>query len=120
MRVNAVKQALAAGQVQLGTNFGNLRSQDVARILAAAGFHWAFVDCEHGGFDLETVQDICRIANYVGLAPIVRVGDLQYSLVARVLDVGAQGVIFPRIESPELLEKAASWTKFPPAGERGY
>jgi 2-keto-3-deoxy-L-rhamnonate aldolase RhmA len=120
MRKNAVKQALLEGKLQLGTGFGQLRSPDVARILAAAGFHWAFVDTEHGGFDLETVQDICRVAVLVGLSPIVRVADLQYSLVARSLDCGAQGIIFPRVESPELLERAVSWTKFPPVGVRGY
>ncbi len=89
-------------------------------MLAAAGFQWAFIDTEHGGFDLETVQDICRVSLMAGLSPIVRVGDLQYSLVARALDCGAQGVMFPRVESPELLERAVSWTKFPPAGVRGY
>jgi len=75
---------------------------------------------EHGGFDLETVQDICRVSNLVGLSPIVRVADLQYSLIARALDCGAQGIVFPRVESPELLERAISWTKFPPLGIRGY
>jgi 2-keto-3-deoxy-L-rhamnonate aldolase RhmA len=120
MRKNTVKQALAEGKVQFGTGFGQLRSADVPRILAAAGFHWAFIDTEHGGFDLETVQDICRVSNLVGFCPIVRVADMQYSLAARALDCGAQGIIFPRVESPELLEKAVSWTKFPPAGIRGY
>src|SRR5437773_10367332 len=120
MRPNHVKLALKAGQLQLGVNFGQLRSSEIPRLLVAAGFHWAFVDTEHGGFDLETVQDICRVSNLVGFCPIVRVGDMQYSLVARALDCGAQGIIFPRVESPELLEKAVSWTKFPPAGIRGY
>lgn len=120
MRINTVKKALAEGKVQLGTGFGQFRSQDVARILADAGFQWAFIDTEHGGFDLETVQDICRISVLVGLCPIVRVAELQYSLVARALDAGAQGIIFPRVESPDLLAKAVSWTKFPPAGVRGY
>jgi 2-dehydro-3-deoxyglucarate aldolase/4-hydroxy-2-oxoheptanedioate aldolase len=115
-----VKQALAEGKLQLGTGFGQLRSPEIPRILANAGFHWAFIDTEHGGFDLETVQDICRVSNMVGLSPIVRVADMQYSLVARALDCGAQGVIFPRVESTELLAKAISWTKFPPAGVRGY
>jgi 2-dehydro-3-deoxyglucarate aldolase/4-hydroxy-2-oxoheptanedioate aldolase len=92
----------------------------VLRTLAQAGFHWAFVDCEHGGFDLETVQDLCRIAPTYNFAPILRVADLQYSLVARYLDVGAQGIIFPRVESPELLERAISWCKFPPVGVRGF
>src|SRR4051795_12378834 len=120
MRKNLVKQALAEGKLQLGTGFGQLRSPEIPKILAAAGFHWAFIDTEHGGFDLETVQDVCRISVLVGLSPIVRVPDLQYSLVARSLDCGAQGIIFPRVESPELLERAVSWTKFPPLGVRGY
>jgi len=120
MRVNTVKKALAEGRVQLGTGFWQLRSPEVARLLAAAGFHWAFLDTEHGGFDLETIQDISRVAALAGLSPIVRVADLQYALVARAFDCGAQGVIFPRVESPELLEKAVSWVKFPPVGVRGY
>jgi len=120
MQINTVKKALAEGKVQLGCGFGTFRSEDVARILVKAGFQWAFVDTEHGWFDIETVQNICRVANYVGFCPIVRVADMQYSLVSRALDAGAQGVIFPRQESPELLAKAVSWTKFPPLGVRGF
>src|SRR6266852_2724373 len=103
MRPNLVKQNLRAGKLQLGTGFGQFRSPEIPKMLAAAGFQWAFLDTEHGGFDLESVQDICRV-----------------SLVARALDCGAQGIIFPRVESPELLELAVSWTKFPPMGVRGY
>src|SRR5712692_7348920 len=120
MRKNLVKQALKEGKLQLGTGFGQLRSPEIPKLLAAAGFQWAFLDTEHGGFDLETVQDICRVSVLVGLCPIVRVADLQYSLVARALDCGAQGIIFPRVESPELLERAISWIKFPPKGVRGF
>ena len=120
MRPNLVKQNLREGKLQLGTGFGQFRSPEIPRILAAAGFQWAFLDTEHGGFDLETVQDICRVAGTAGLCPIVRVADLQYSLVTRALDCGAQGIIFPRVESPELLARAVSWTKFPPMGIRGY
>jgi len=120
MVINAVKQALKAGKLQLGMNFGVLRSAEIPKLLTAAGFHWAFIDTEHGGFDLETVQDICRVSQLVGFCPVVRVADLQYSLVARSLDCGAQGIIFPRMEDPKLLETAISWTRFPPDGVRGY
>ena len=120
MRVNAVREALKAGHFQLGTNFGVFRSAEIPRLLAAAGFHWTFIDTEHGGFGIETIQDVCRSANLAGIAPIVRVADLQYDLVARALDCGAQGIIFPRIEDPRLLETAISWTRFPPDGVRGY
>ena len=120
MRVNNVKKALAEGKIQFGCAFAQFRSPEVARILATAGFNWTYLDTEHGNFSYETVQDICRAATDTGLCPLVRVADLQYSLVARALDNGAMGVVFPRVESPELLEKAVSWTKFPPVGIRGF
>jgi 2-keto-3-deoxy-L-rhamnonate aldolase RhmA len=119
MRPNLTKQALRAGRVQIGCGFGQFRSPEVARILKTAGFDWAFLDTEHGNFDLETIQDICRVASLVGLTPVVRVADIQYHLVARALDCGAEGIVFPRVESPELLERAVSWIKFPPLGVRG-
>jgi 2-dehydro-3-deoxyglucarate aldolase/4-hydroxy-2-oxoheptanedioate aldolase len=120
MKPNTVKKALRAGEVQLGCAFAQFRSPEIPRILKAAGFDWAFIDTEHGNFNLETVQDICRVSSLVGFCPIVRVGELNYSLVARALDNGAEGIIFPRVESPELLEQAVGWTKFPPAGIRGF
>src|SRR5580698_1846450 len=120
MRINPVKQALKQGIVQIGCGFAQIRSTEVIKILAAAGFNWTFLDGEHGGFGIETLQDLCQTSVSVGLTPIVRVAEMQYALVARALDCGAQGVIFPRVESPELLEQAVSWTKFPPAGIRGF
>jgi 2-keto-3-deoxy-L-rhamnonate aldolase RhmA len=120
MHVNHVKQALKEKRLQIGTGYWQMRSPEVARLLAKAGFDWAFLDTEHGGFAQETLQDICRVARLAGLSPIVRVGELLYNLVARALDCGADGVIFPRVEEPELLARAISWTKFPPAGIRGY
>jgi 2-keto-3-deoxy-L-rhamnonate aldolase RhmA len=120
MRMNTVKQALKEGKTQFGCSTSMLRSPEVPRILAAAGLNWTYLDSEHGAFDLETLQDLIRAANDSGLCPIVRVADLQYALVARALDCGAQGVLFPRVESPELLEKAISWTRFPPEGVRGF
>ncbi len=97
--------------------FGSI---EIPRIYASAGFHYCFIDCEHGVFDLETVRALIRASLDRDITPIVRVGELLYSLVARMLDAGAQGIIYPRVESPELLEQAISWTKFPPAGIRGY
>ncbi|HUQ95283.1 MAG TPA: aldolase/citrate lyase family protein [Bryobacteraceae bacterium] len=120
MHINPVKKALKEGQVQLGTSYGMLRSPDVGRILAAAGFQWAFIDGEHGWYGIETIRDICKASADAGLMPIVRVADMQYDLVARSLDCGAMGIMLPRVESVELLEKVISWTKYPPLGIRGF
>jgi 2-dehydro-3-deoxyglucarate aldolase/4-hydroxy-2-oxoheptanedioate aldolase len=79
-----------------------------------------FFDAEHGAYGYETLQDLMRVATSVGLCPIVRVADLEYALIARALDCGAEGVVLPRVESPELLAQAVSWTRFPPMGARGF
>lgn len=120
MRINHTKERLQQGQIVFGCVLQQFRSAEAARLLAAAGFDYVFVDTEHTGFDWETVQDVVSAANHAGITPLVRVTDLLYALVARALDVGAQGVIFPRVEDPTLLRQAIGWTKFPPTGTRGF
>ena len=120
MKENLCLKALRAGQVQYGCGYGQLRQTEVINALAKAGFNWAFIDMEHGAFDFETIQDLCRMARLVGLSPVVRVAEMQYALVARALDCGAEGIMLPRVEDPRQLEEAISWTKYPPMGIRGY
>jgi 2-dehydro-3-deoxyglucarate aldolase/4-hydroxy-2-oxoheptanedioate aldolase len=120
MRANHTKDRLAKGEVAIGCAIQHYRSADIPRTFAAAGFDYAFLDMEHGPFDLETVQDMIAAAVRSGITPVVRVGEMLYSLVARALDAGAQGIIFPRVESPEALREALNWTKFPPQGKRGF
>src|SRR5205085_9402170 len=79
-----------------------------------------FLDLEHSSFDLETMHDMIRACADSGITPIVRVGELAYSLVARMLDSGAQGIVLPRLEDPAVLREALSWMRFPPEGKRGY
>lgn len=120
MRDNHTLNLLSEGKVAFGCAIQCYRSPEVARALAAAGFDYVFIDMEHGGFGFETVQDMIGAAARSGITPIVRVGELLYSLVSRLLDVGAQGIVFPRVEEPRLLEEALSWIKYPPVGKRGF
>jgi len=120
MQLNSLKKALREGKVQIGCTFSQLRSPEVATLLAAAGFHWFYLDAEHGAFNLETLQDICRAAVTAGITPLVRPSELQYALIARTLDCGAQGILLPRVESAEALTEAISWMRFPPLGVRGF
>lgn len=120
MRKNSTLERIRNGEVVLGCALQHYRSPEIARVFAAAGFDYFFIDAEHGGFDLETIHDIISAAVPCGITPLVRVSELQYSQVARYLDVGAQGIILPRVESPALLEEAIRWTRFPPLGKRGF
>lgn len=120
MRPNTTKQTLKAGGTVIGTQVQQLRSPESGRILGAAGADFVWVDGEHGPFDQETTHDLVRAIALGGATPIVRVAEYSYSLVARALDSGAQGIIFPRAMSLGGVREALSWTRFPPVGVRGY
>ena len=120
MRINQSRKRLAEGGVALGCSLSQLRSAEIPRMFSAAGFDWVFIDSEHGCFTIETIQDLVRSSLLLPITPIVRVADFQYDLVARALDMGAEGIILPRVDSPELLAKAIGWGKFPPQGVRGF
>jgi 4-hydroxy-2-oxoheptanedioate aldolase len=120
MRVNLTREKLLKGETAVGCALQVYRSPEIARTFAAAGFDYVFIDLEHGSFNQETAHDMIVAANGSGITPIVRVAELLYSLVARLLDSGAQGIILPRVEDPRILEEALSWMRFPPDGKRGY
>jgi len=120
MRVNKTREKMEKGGTALGCSVQSFRSAEVPRAFAAAGFDYVFIDMEHGSFDLATVHDMIIASHESGITPIVRIGELLYSLAARLLDSGAQGIILPRVEDPRLLEEALSWMRFPPVGKRGY
>ncbi len=121
MRPNRVRQILSEGKVALGAAQNGLPTIEVAKMTAAAGFDWLFLDTEHGPFSSETVHNILQACLLTPVTPIVRVADFQYDLVARTLDSGAEGIMFPRIESAGKLIHAMRWAKFPPAGGvRGF
>jgi 2-keto-3-deoxy-L-rhamnonate aldolase RhmA len=120
MYINQTRERLARGETVFGCGLQVYRSAEIPRAFAAAGFDYVFIDMEHGAYDLETVQDMIAACNMAGITPIVRVAELLYSLVARLLDSGAQGIILPRVEDPKLLAEAMSWMRFPPVGKRGY
>ncbi len=111
---------MKAGGTAVGTQIQHLDSPELGRLLAAAGFDFVWVDAEHGPFDQQSIERLVRAIGATGATPIVRVGEFSYSLVARALDAGAQGIILPRANDVARLREALSWTRFPPDGIRGY
>ena len=93
MRENKVKSALKRGETVFGTMVQEMRSPGIAQILAVAGFDFFFIDMEHSPFNMETVADLIRTARLSSIAPFIRVPDLEYYLLSRPLDAGAQGLM---------------------------
>jgi 2-keto-3-deoxy-L-rhamnonate aldolase RhmA len=120
MRTNTTRERLAKGDTVYGCGLQVYRAPEIPRAFAAAGFDYVFIDMEHGSFNLETAHDMIIACKLAGITPIVRVGEVQYTLCARLLDQGAQGIILPRVEDPKALAEALSWLRFPPLGIRGF
>lgn len=119
MRKNKTKELLRQGKTVLGTWLEELRSPAVTQLWAAAGLDFFVVDMEHGPYNMETMADIARMGRQVGITPIVRVPDLSWERVGRILDAGAQGLMLPRVERAEEAAAFVSYLKYPPIGRRG-
>ena len=119
MKDNVLKRSLDDGKVVIGTMLQELRTPAIPLLLADVGFDFLFIDMEHGAHNMETVADLLKIIRLTGMTPLVRVPDLQYHLIARCLDAGAQGIMVPRIETREQVEEIVKYVKYPPLGVRG-
>jgi 2-keto-3-deoxy-L-rhamnonate aldolase RhmA len=120
MRTNPIRRALKAGHAVIGSEISRLRSPEVARLYAQAGFDFVFIDMEHSAFSLETVADMIAAARAASIVPIVRIPQAEYAFACRVLDQGAQGIIVPRVNTPKEVGDIVSWMRYPPHGIRGY
>src|SRR5258708_38983332 len=89
-------------------------------MLAVAGMDFFFVDTEHCSASYAQIQALCRAGRGAGIVPMVRVTQNEPSLISRALDVGAMGIIVPRVHSAAEARSAMDALKFPPLGHRGY
>jgi 2-dehydro-3-deoxyglucarate aldolase/4-hydroxy-2-oxoheptanedioate aldolase len=119
MKSNAIRQRLRQGQAVNGTMIHDQRSPTVAQILAQVGYDFLFIDMEHGPFNLETVADLVRVTRLAGATPLLRVPDAEYHWIARALDLGAQGLMIPRVETKAQVEYIVECALYPPLGARG-
>jgi len=117
--VNRLKATLKAGGTACGTMLAEFRNASTVQMLQNAGFDFVFIDNEHGPLTNETIADLSRFAKTIGLTPIVRVPDHQYTYVSQSLDAGAQGIMFPRVYSLAEAKKCVDMTLYPPQGLRG-
>ncbi len=120
MTENTAKARLRDGGVVVGTMVSEMRTEEVAYALAAAGFDFFVLDTEHGSADMETVQRLSRAGRSAGIAPLVRVTEISYALIARALDAGALGLMVPHVETAADAREIVRCAKYPPLGERGF
>src|SRR5688572_14799030 len=95
---NHALRQLRAGKLAIGLGVNQARTVGIATLAKTAGFDWLFIDCEHGSLDTDTASQLSTAALTAGVSPIVRVPGFEHYLASRVLDNGAQGIVFPHVD----------------------
>ncbi|MEC7227920.1 MAG: aldolase/citrate lyase family protein, partial [Candidatus Latescibacterota bacterium] len=119
MRTNPVKQTLAQGGTAVGTMAFEFCTPGLARLAANAGADFIIYDMEHTGWSIETVRNLIASGDGAPIVPFVRVPATQYHFIARVLDVGAMGIMVPMVGDAAQAEMIVQSAKYPPLGQRG-
>ncbi len=90
----------------------------VSRLLARQGWDWVILDLQHGSLDSRTTYECIHTIRAEGARPIVRVSIGATVEVSKYLDLGAQGIIVPMVNSVAEARAMAAAAKYPPLGER--
>ena len=115
---NTFKAALQAGHRQIGLWVG-LADANVAEALAGCGYDWLLLDGEHAPNDVRTVLEQLRAVAPYPVQPVVRPVQGEVALIKQYLDVSAQTLLVPMIDTPEQATQMVRAMRYPPHGIRG-
>ena len=115
---NNLKAALARGEMQIGLWLGTGQPL-MAEIAATAGYDWCLIDGEHAPNDIPLILAQLQAMNGAGAAPVVRVPMGRDWILKQVLDIGAQTVMVPMVETAGDAAACARAVRYPPDGVRG-
>lgn len=116
---NLFKARLQARTPQVGI-WNAIPGNMVPEILALAGFDWVMIDTEHSPLEIaETLPAMQTLAGYPQVSAVVRPYANDTVLIKRVLDMGAQTLLLPYVQSADEAEAAVRAMRYPPQGIRG-
>ena len=113
-----LRKILREGKVAIGTGIYS-NSPTVVELAGFCGLDFIRIDNEHGWRRDESMENMMRAATIAGITPIIRVDKGDPFLVRKALEVGAEGLVIPHIESKAEVEELVQAAKFPPRGIRG-
>ena len=103
----------------IGTTMTVQTSTIILEAMNRDDLDFVLFDCEHGIFDTQNVVSQLQICRLIGLPVFLRAQDAEYHLIAKAIDMGADGVMVPRTESLEQLRTAVDALLFYPDGRKG-
>jgi 4-hydroxy-2-oxoheptanedioate aldolase len=118
MKINRMKEKLRAGDAVFGVSV-MIPSPQIVEMIAAAGFDWVLLDCEHGTLTLESVELMAMAAEASGITAIARPVSRSAEHILQVLDRGVMGVQVPHVNTAADAREVLAAVKYHPAGRRG-
>lgn len=118
MKQNRMKEKLRAGEPVFGVSV-MIPSPQIVEMVAAAGFDWVLLDCEHGTLTLESVELMAMAAEASGITAIARPVTRSPEHILQVLDRGVMGVQVPHVNTAEEARQVVAAVKYHPLGQRG-
>jgi len=115
---NTFKAALKAGRTQIGLWLA-LASPYVAEVCAGTGYDWLLIDAEHGPNDIPLLAAQLQAVAASASHPVVRVPVGEAWIIKQVLDIGAQTLLIPMVETAEQARALVRATRYAPDGMRG-
>jgi len=115
---NAIKTKVGAGEEVFGI-LNSLPLPLVSEMLGHAGYDFVVIDTEHQLVPPKDLEHAIRAAECAGIAPFVRVPLDDKGMIPRLLDMGAMGIVIPRVSTVAQARDAISTVRFPPLGHRG-
>ena len=107
-------------QIKIGT-FLSLGSPTIAEVCGKYPFDWIMIDGEHGaGASEDAVFRILQAMGPTKAKKIVRLGEPSHAAIQHALDWGADGLMIPHVDTPEVARRALDSMLYPPKGRRGY
>lgn len=116
--INTFKQALAAGEKQIGC-WMSFADGPTAELMGSTGFDWLVVDGEHAPNDLRSIRDQLIALQASPSHPVVRVPIGEAWMIKQALDAGAQNLLVPMVESGDQAQALVRACRYPPHGVRG-
>jgi 2-keto-3-deoxy-L-rhamnonate aldolase RhmA len=117
--MNRFKQKLRNGEIVFGQMILELFTPGIGPMLSACGMDFVIYDMEHGRCDINLVAEMIASCRGTDIVPMARVPDVDSAPLSRVLDLGARGVMVPRVETRAQMERVVSELKYAPLGKRG-
>lgn len=118
MKPNRMKEKLKRGEPVFGVSI-MIPSPQIVEMVAAAGFDWVLLDCEHGTLTLESVELMTMAAEASGITAIARPMTKTPEHILQVLDRGVMGVQVPHVTTAQEAREVIAAVKFHPTGQRG-